>query len=64
MKKCYIIYSQGDKLKKAVLDESMLKVYRKKKDVKNIQEFETETLMETAYAGQVNINTNKKILLG
>ena len=45
MKKKYIIYKQDDKIKKAVLDENMLKVYRNKKDINSIQEFDTEILM-------------------
>jgi hypothetical protein len=61
MKKKYIIYQQGGKTKKAVLDENMLKIYKNNPEISSIEEFENETLMEKTYGEQTS---NKKILLG
>lgn len=63
MKKKYIIYTQGIKTKKAVIDENMYRVYKANPDIQNIQEFESETLMEKTYAESIGID-GKKILLG
>ena len=61
MKKIYIIYTEGTKTKKAVLDENMYKKYQTNPLIKGLQVFETESLMEKVYAKDF---TNKKTLLG
>lgn len=63
MKKIYIIYKQKDKIKKAVLDENMYRNYKQNTDIEFIQEFETETLMEKAYADKVGTTTGRRTLL-
>jgi len=63
MKKIYIIYKQKDKIKKAVLDENMYRNYKQNTDIESIQEFETETLMEKAYADKVGTTTGRRTLL-
>ncbi|MEO6305586.1 MAG: hypothetical protein ABIP51_20655 [Bacteroidia bacterium] len=50
MKKYYITYTQGEKKKKAVLDENMLKAYRENELITELAEYNTELLMERAYA--------------
>jgi hypothetical protein len=62
MKKIYVTYTQGEKVKKAVLDENMLRKYKTNPEIKGIVEYENESLMEKAYASQTGNSGGKKIL--
>lgn len=63
MRKIYIIYKQNDKVKKAVLDENLYKKYKQNIEIEAIQEFDTETLMEKAFADRVGTATGRRTLL-
>lgn len=62
MKKKFIIYKMGDKIKKAVLDENMYRSYKTNPQILEIEEYDNEMLMEKNYALKVGSINNKKTL--
>jgi hypothetical protein len=61
--KKYVIYTQGEKKKKAVLDENMFKSYQSNPEISDLVEYTNELLMEKAYAEISSKNGQRKTLL-